>query len=156
MKAWVITWEGTSQKLNDENGLVALLASRKSVKYVGDLVEFIYLRATSSASDMLFLANRSAQIPYKADRAQVINGVPHGDRVICGHNPWLYARKVSCVKVTKEPGSDNEEITWKEPPIFKWKDKNRRDKQISNEGEVRVVKRMLRFPLSNDLRYFHA
>lgn len=156
MKAWVITWEGTSQELKDQNRLVAILSSQKSDKYVGDLVEFIYLRATSSASDMLFLANRSAEVPYKAGRSKVINGVPHGDRIICGHNPWLYARKVSCVKVTKEPGNDNEEITWKETPIFEWRDKSLRDIQVCNEGEVIVVKRKLSLPLSNDLRCFHV
>lgn len=116
---------------------------------------FIYLRAASSVSDMLFFANRPTQIPYKAFRTQVINCVPHGDRVVCGHNPWIYERKVSCVKVKKKPGGDSEEVAWKEPPIFKWKDKSRRDIELANEGEIRVVRRMLRFPLASDLRQFH-
>lgn len=95
MKAWIITWEGTSHNLNDENRFVALLSSRNPEKCVGDLVEFIYLRAASPASEMMFFANRPNQISYKAERIQLTNSVPHGDRIVCGHNPWIYTRKVS-------------------------------------------------------------
>ena len=69
MNAWLITWEETNSSIADENRIVAILSSRKSVSKVADFVELLYLRSTSNAHEMACLANRPKKIPYKVDKA---------------------------------------------------------------------------------------
>jgi hypothetical protein len=51
----------------------------------------------------------------------MINGIPHGGRMICGYNPWLHARIVSDLKIESDDERDCEVIRWREPPVFQWK-----------------------------------
>ena len=111
MNAWVITWEGTSSHINDENRLVAIIGARRSSSYITELVEFLYLRASSGADEMAYFANRPKKKPHKAERRLMINLVPHGDRVSCGDNPFLYARKVSNLSVVVDKETDTEKIS---------------------------------------------
>ncbi len=153
MNAWLITWEGTNSSIADENRIVAILSSRKSVSKVADFVELLYLRSTSSAQEMACLANRPKKIPYKVAKVQLINNIPHGDRIICGHNPFLYARKVTNLQIKIDPKENIEILKWKEPSIFKWKEKSRLEIEVAKEGEIRELWKSLMNPLSNELKF---
>jgi len=128
MNAWLITWEGTNSSIADENRIVAILSSRKSVSKVADFVELLYLMSTSNAHEMACLANSPKKIPYKA-KIQLINNIPHGDRITCGHNPFLYARKVTNLQIKINPKENIE--------ILKWKEKSRCESEVAKEGEIR-------------------
>ncbi len=105
---------------------------------------------------MAYVANRPKQRSFKAENAQLINGIPHGDRILCGHNPWLYARKVSALKVVTKEEKGVEEVTWKEPPIYKWKNQSKMEIEIEKEGEVRLLIRSSECRVSNELETFFA
>lgn len=121
MNAWLITWDWCGEHAAVTDRIAAILGARKSESKVAELVEFIYMHSRSSVGEIAHYANRPSRIPFKAQRSMVINGVPHGERIICGNNPWLYARKVSDLNVHSDPGSDIETISWMEPPTFGWK-----------------------------------
>jgi len=94
---------------------------------------------------MACLANRPKKIPYKVDKVQLINNIPHGDRITCGHNPFLYARKVTNLQIKIDPKENIE--------ILKWKEKSRREIEVAKEGEIRELWRSLINPLSNELKF---
>jgi hypothetical protein len=148
MNAWLITWEYTR---NLQDSIVAILSSRKSDTSITELVEFIYLKATSSAEDLVYYTNRLNRIPYKAEKTQMINDVPHGDRIICGHNPFLYARKVTDLKVAVNHEQGLETISWKEPPIFKWRNKRLLKTVIDRDGEQESITRDFTVPIGKDI-----
>ncbi len=77
MNAWLITWEC-------DGDIVAILSSRKSEATVAELVKFLYLASTSTADELAYYANRPNRIPYKIKNGEMINGIPHGERITCG------------------------------------------------------------------------
>jgi len=154
MNAWIVTWEYFGDKSELIEELVTILSSRKSVRQMALFLEEHYLLATGSASDLKFYANRRGRLPYQALTTQVINSVPHGDRVTCGHNPFLYARKVTALEV-KEVEKSREEITWTEPSKFKYRDGQHSDVIVAEKGQKRSIirsklKSIGRYPLSFD------
>jgi hypothetical protein len=56
-----------------------------------------------SPEEKLRCANSSTNNPYRADLHRF-------ERICCGHNPWLYARRVSNL------ATDEGRLTWTEPP----------------------------------------
>ena len=154
MNAWLITWEGTSPKITDENRIIGILGSRRSDSFVAELVEFIYLRNSSSVSEMAYIANRPKKKPFPAERTQIINGVPHGERLICGHNPWIYARKVKNLKIAQD--GDVEIITWKEPDNYRWKNKQKMQIEVEKIGDIRTIKRSTEHSLSREMEALYA
>lgn len=155
MNAWLITWEGTSEKLNDENRLFAIIGARRSIEFIVDILEFLYLRASSNASEMAYLVTRPRKKHFKAEMSQLINGVPHGDRILCGHNPWLYARKVTELNVVIAEESGAEHVTWREPPIFKWTDQSKMNIEIAQTGEIKSLIRSSDKRVSRELDTFY-
>lgn len=154
MNAWLLTWDGTSPKITDENRIIGIIGSRRSKNFVADLVEFIYSRNTSSASDMAYIANRPKQKPFQAEKTQIINGVPHGERIICGHNPWIYARKVRNLRITQE--DDFEIVTWREPDNYQWKNKQKMEIVVEKKGSTRKLKRSTEHRLSREMEALYA
>jgi len=109
MKAWLITWDWTGDAAAVADVVVGVLNPRWGDRRVADMVEFLYSNTTANISELAHYAKRPSNNPY---RAEIRNG-----RIHCGHNPFLYARIVSDLKI--EIGSDGKEsITWKEPPIY--------------------------------------
>ena len=154
MNAWLITWEGTSPKITDENRIIGIIGSRRSDSFVADLVEFIYARNSSSVTDMAYIANRPKERPYPAEKNQLINNLPHGERIICGHNPWIYARKVKALKTTVHDGS--EVVSWQEPDNFRWKDELRRGIEVEEHGAKRSIMRSMKHRLSVEMEALYA
>ncbi|GEM_PF-6499687 len=125
MNAWLIAWVGTDSIITDENKFVGVLSSRKSEKSVSALLEFIYQRAFGIAFSMAYEANRPKEKLGKARAGVIIEGMPNGERIFCGHSSscQLYARKVAEFTVEVEKESWIETLKWKEPPAFKWEGK---------------------------------
>lgn len=154
MNAWLLTWEGTSQKIIDENRIIGIIGSRRADRFVAELVEFLYARNSASASEMAYMANRPKQKHFPAERTQIINDVPHGERIICGHNPWIYARKVKNLKISQE--GDSEVVIWQEPDNYCWKNKEKMEIGVEKEGSTRRVKRSNEHSLSIEMEAFYV
>jgi hypothetical protein len=154
MNAWLLTWEGTSPKITDNNRIIGIIGSRRSDSFVAELVEFLYSRNYSSAFDMAYIANRPKKKNFTAEKTQIINGAPHGERIICGHNPWIYARKVKNLKITQE--DDIEIITWQEPDNYHWKNKQKMQVEVERPGSMRTLKRSREHSLSRELESLYA
>ena len=148
MNAWLLTWEWTSTEPTEK--IAAILSSRRSDSAIADLMELLVLRSRYPAKDVAYYANRKRQMIYKAQTPLGINGVPHGERILCGHDPWIYGRKVRDLKVTLDETNDEEVITWREPKDFKWADESKRSIVVASEGEVKQWRRPNK-PLSKDV-----
>ena len=98
--AWVVTWEGTTDLPDDP---VAVLNYRMSPSSVQDFVELLYASLSYSPREkLLFAKNRKAN-PYPP-KMNVFQ------RIDCGDNPFLHARRVSDLKMV------DDRLTWTEPP----------------------------------------
>jgi hypothetical protein len=125
LNAWLRTWVGTDSIINDENKFVGVLSSRKSEKSVSALLEFVYQRAFGTVFSMAYEATRLKEKLGKAREGVIIEGMPNGERMFCGHGSscQLYAGKVSEFTVEVDKESRIETLKWKEPPVFKWEGK---------------------------------
>lgn len=144
MNAWLVTWEGTSASLNEANKIAALVSVKRSSRYVADYVENIYLLTTNTVSELSATLYKPSKRPYRAKIGDIINGVPHGDRIDCGHNPWLYARKVGELVVVEKVDEGVEIISWTEPPKFRWADHSKTNRVVDEPGVRRGLTRPIR------------
>lgn len=107
MKAWIVTWEWAGDAAAVADKVVAVLNPRWGERRVSDLVETLYALNNSTLSELASYARRPTDNPYPARR--------ESGRIICGHHPWLEARRVSEFKVALNEGTGLEVISWKEP-----------------------------------------
>ena len=112
MNAWLITWEGTDRGITPTTKLLAILSSRRKSSFIESLAEVFYLRNFGTADDMLYLANRKEKRFYACTKS------PSGGFFV-GNNPFVYARQVSELKITKDGSISSELVSWKEPPIYR-------------------------------------
>lgn len=112
MKAWLITWEwiGDAAAVADE--VAAILNPRWSIDRVACIVEFLYSKRHSTASEMAAYAGHPVRNPYRAERH-------FSSGITCGHNPSLHARIVDNLQVSENAETGIETITWTELPIYK-------------------------------------
>jgi hypothetical protein len=148
MNAWLLTWECNTSKTREK--VVAILSSRRSDRAVAELMEFLVLRANSTARNVAYYANRRKELVYKAQTPLPINRVPHGERILCGHDPWLYGRKVTDFEVVVDESRNEEVLTWREPDDYRWKDKSESHIEVARKGGVKSVRRP-NTPLSTDI-----
>ncbi len=111
MKAWLITWEWVGNAAITADKVAGILNPRWGPVRVADIVEFLYSNINATVNELASYAKHQDRNPYRAD----ING----DKINCGHNPSLYARKVSDLKISSVPDTRLETISWKEPPRYK-------------------------------------
>ena len=109
MKAWLITWDWTGDAAAVADVVVGMLNPRWGDKRVADIVEFLYSNTTANVSELSHYAKKPSNNPY---RAEIRSG-----RIHCGHNPFLYARIVSDLKI-EITSDDKESISWMEPPLY--------------------------------------
>jgi len=100
-RAWLVTWEGTSSIPDDP--VAAILNYRLPASKVRTFVELLYASLTYSPQDKLLLALAPKTNPYPATMTIFQN-------IDCGHNPHLYARLVSGLKIIDGT------LKWIEPP----------------------------------------
>ena len=116
MNAWLLTWEGTEAKSlwDDDNKIVTILSGRKSSKSVELIVDVLYTRCIWTASDLSYCANRRKE---HERIISCVNGLYSG--ILCGSNPYIYARQVPDLVVEKDEDQQLEHISWMEPPYWK-------------------------------------
>jgi hypothetical protein len=99
--AWLVTWDGQKAP---EKKIVAILNHRLSDRRVRELVEQFYIAlAVTSDDERLLYAKSFKNNPYPAK-------LDNFERITCGHNPWLYARRVTDLSI------EGDRLVWKEPP----------------------------------------
>ncbi len=112
MKAWLITWDWMADAAAVADEVAAILSPRYSSERIAGIVEFLYSKRNSTASELAAFAGRAARNPYRPER-QFSGGIT------CGHHPWLHARIVHDLSVSTDVETGNETITWTEPPLYK-------------------------------------
>ncbi len=148
MNAWLLTWVFTSTEPTER--LVAVISSRRSEGSVAEVMELLVLRATSGARFNAYCANRKKELVHKARTSAIIHGIPHGDRIFCGHDPWLYGRKVKNLIVLHDEQSNEEVISWMEPDNYKFEDGGKKI-TVAEQGKSVVLRRPADRPLSKDI-----
>lgn len=98
--AWLITWEGTSGVPPEP--IAAVLNYRASATSVKDFTELLHVSLTSTPREKLRYAKSPRGTPYRAEMTLF-------QKITCGHNPHLYARLVTNLKVVAGT------LTWTEP-----------------------------------------
>jgi len=107
-----VTWEWTGEANTMADKVVAILRPRISSQRVAEFVENFYIVASSTMSEQATYAKGRRNIPYPAE----IDGI---GRISCGHNPWLEARPVSQLQVSRDAITGLEILSWKEPNMFR-------------------------------------
>ncbi len=113
MKAWLLTWEGTSACADEMGNVAAILNSRMSPVRVKDIAELMYANTEYTLRERVELARNKKNNPWPA-RFDRIRGVTWEGRIVVGHNPWLHARVVSEL-VVHESENGGQNLTWTEP-----------------------------------------
>ena len=113
--AWLVTWEHCGDHARPKERVAAVLSPKLGAERVRELVEFLYLNATSSVEERIGFARDKGSNPYHAQFGAV-HGVPWTGQIQCGHNPWLFARLVDHLRAYRnEDGS--EAVEWDERPV---------------------------------------
>lgn len=114
MKAWLLTWEGTTgPAVIQDRKIIAILSSQRSYESIADIVDVLYSRCVDSADGMAFLANKRKQ--RQRERCQSISG---GGRLFYGHNPCIFARQVKDLRIELDDDSRSEVVRWREIPVY--------------------------------------
>lgn len=123
-KAWLVTWV-TANNQHLESPIAAMFSSRKSSATVKDYVEFLYLTTQFGGDEQLtFLSNPSSN-PYPATYGTLsvrvsgtsLTNVPWLGQIMCGHNPYLYARRVENLRLGEGTYPDgSQRLQWDEIP----------------------------------------
>jgi hypothetical protein len=92
VKAWLITWEGDHRL---ENPVAMLLHRRTPLRRVGEVIELLYVNAYGTLAERLVYATERNDwsYPYRAHLPDW-NGRNWEGQLVCGENPYLYARIV--------------------------------------------------------------
>lgn len=110
IRAWLITWKWFGDENAIADKVIAVLNPRWTRERVAPIVDAIYAMCSYSIEEMVMFTRRPERTPY---RSEVSNGV-----IICGHNPWLEARKVSDLIVDVDEKSGLETIKWNLLPRY--------------------------------------
>lgn len=106
---WLVTWEWVGDYAKPGNIIAAILNPRWSAERVREYVEFIYVLSQYTVSEQVGYAKNRSFNPYPAKFNQ-IRGIPWQGQIICGHNPYLFARLVDKLTVTDD--SNEEKVIW--------------------------------------------
>jgi hypothetical protein len=153
MKAWLVTWEWMAKHAEVIDMIAAVVNPRKPQRYVAEIVEHIYSHHNYHPSELFDVIKSPKSNPYRATTGDIINGVPHGERIMCGDHPWLYARKVSNLRIIVDKESGFEVISWKEPANFKWKNKDKLEVEVGRPPIEQSYRRTVIGRLNNNLKY---
>lgn len=110
--AWLVTWEWIGNHAKPKDKIAAVLNWRLSPERVARIIEIIYANEFYTLEERLAIAKNKKSNPYQT-RYGAIQGIPLGDRLFCGHNPFLEARLVDNLHVVKD-NEGNQELSWDE------------------------------------------
>jgi hypothetical protein len=145
VNAWLLTWEGTSGMITAQNKIAAIISSRRSSAFVYDVVDLLYGRTVDSAYDVARSANRRS-----ARRDELLAAYSTSQRFFFGRNPFLFARRVSDLRVVRHERQNLEVVTWIDPPYLRIEKPG--DLPVAADSERRcTLRRHLQSPLSSDL-----
>ena len=110
-RAWVITREGTRHPIE----VVGILSARKSAKAVREYVEWLYALLYYYPQEHCDLAKYTKPSnPYPAQSYTTNTGIPVDAGMLCGHNPFLDARRAKDISLI-EVGPDHFFLKWTNP-----------------------------------------
>ncbi len=109
--AWLVTWDSVGEE-NIPQNIAAILNPHWSARRVRDLVEVIYVNSSYSLSERIGYAKNRSFNPYPAQFSG-FNGVLWEGQIMCGDNPWLFARLVDYLTI--DPDNKNK-VIWRERP----------------------------------------
>lgn len=110
MKAWLVQWDWQNDAAAVADRVVAILNPRKSSQTVADIVEFLYVQFTADLTGQAAYARRRANMPCRAK-------ISSSGQIFCGRNPWLFAELVSDLKITIDPETSIETLSWLTQPV---------------------------------------
>jgi hypothetical protein len=113
---WLITWERIGKQVSIPKRIAAILNYRYGGSYVKKVTERLYTQEMYSPSELFLYTQSTKNNPYPASYGE-INGIPWHGQVYCGHNPFLFARRVNDLEVIVLP-SGEEDFKWEEIPSF--------------------------------------
>jgi hypothetical protein len=142
IRAWLITWDWTSDSVAVVDRIAAVLPPRWSEERVGDFMEQLYAHGTSSVDELAAIAKRPKTNPYRVRQ--------DGPYLTCGHHPWLTARKVSKLKVARDHDGF-EVVSWLNPNTYRLK-ADASGTEVVVKGQEDSVRRIVKGPLSRDMR----
>ncbi|MFH2060283.1 MAG: hypothetical protein ABIJ59_15465 [Pseudomonadota bacterium] len=142
MKAWLITWEGTSKKITEENRIIAIISYRRSGSFIEDLVDTLYQMCSDTAYEMAFMANR------KKGR-YLSNHVVNEANICFGKNSFIYARKVRDLEIFKNKSELTETVAWCEPAEYIRDPENNYEFKEEEPLKLKKLTRSLCNPLLN-------
>ena len=112
--AWLITWEHFGDHAVPPSHIAAILNYRWPGDRVRKEVELLYVNSSYSLAERIAYAKNKSLNPYPAEFNR-INGIPLTSQIICGHNPFLYARLVDNL-LAVENDLGEAQVTWNERP----------------------------------------
>jgi hypothetical protein len=117
ISAWLITWEKFGGHVKKPRNIVAILNPRLGHQRVRELLELLYVNHVFTLSEKIGYAKNKIFNPYPAEYGST-NGIKWIGRITCGHNPFLEAKLVKNLIVSRK--GNKEHITWVEiKPIIK-------------------------------------
>ena len=122
--AWLVTWWGVGTHAAVDPPVLAIWPVRKGPDTVRLFVERLYASCQFTAEEMLEALPPGGHNPYPArfGSITVYEGekplqVPWQGQVLCGHNPHLYARRVSRLRLGSGTYRDgSKRLEWEERP----------------------------------------
>lgn len=137
MNAWLVTWQWISPSQKVTHPVIAMFSLHKSVRFVSDFVQQYHLMASLTGPSIAYYMNRTAKITHKVRHIERINGVLYLDRIRCGDDPFIYARKVSELKV--EEDGNTQCFRWREPPTMRYNTSLTR-REVARRGDVQELR----------------
>ena len=107
-RAWLVTWENATQ---DNRSVELVLPDEVPVERVKWLVQELYLAKTASDAEK-HDSGLYRRVAYPAEISKTKRG---NDHIVCGHNPYLLARRVEGLSLqTNEDVEGSERLVWTE------------------------------------------
>lgn len=103
-EGWVVFWDWANEAAALRDHFVFVLPATTSVEEVMRFVEAIAAIHSYTADEILTMAS-SDWNPYRAELSA-------NDRITCGHNPWLEAKRVRNIRVETDEKTRLETILW--------------------------------------------
>ena len=107
-RAWLVTWENATQ---DNRSVELVLPDEVPVERVKWLVQELYVAKTASDAEK-HDSGLYRRVAYPAEISKTKRG---NDHIVCGHNPYLLARRVECLSLQKDEDVEGSEcLVWTE------------------------------------------
>jgi hypothetical protein len=111
MEAWLVTWGGMSESAAKDNKIVHILESSKTTEEVAEIIQLLYAHFSYTVEELAHFTEDPSANPYKS---QISETAPGYYRILCGHHPWLEARRVKDLSVESSDDNLRETVRWKE------------------------------------------